>query len=275
VGVEWLLGEGKRWRPYLTAAVAAAETGEMTLSMDIKRLAVAAECFHKASLIHDDIEDNDLERYGKQTLHARIGTGAALNIGDFLIGEGYRMIAETELDGHAKAMVLKAAVTAHRQLTIGQGIELDWMGKPTCLTVDQVLDIFRLKTAPAFEAALAFGGIATGIYDETNALFHDFSEALGVAYQIADDIDDFGTGQDSESPSVVLAFLCKKHPDMALEALREEIKSDAFKDEITEALDASKQCLDEYRDRAFSILDGITHRELKLLLFRVAAKILK
>ena len=54
------------------------------------------ECFHKASLIHDDIEDDDAQRYGEPTLHVEHGVPVALNVGDLLIGEGYRLLAECE-----------------------------------------------------------------------------------------------------------------------------------------------------------------------------------
>ena len=60
---------------------------------DLRKVAVAVECFHKASLIHDDIEDNDAQRYGETTLHEEHGVAVALNVGDLLIGEGYRLLA--------------------------------------------------------------------------------------------------------------------------------------------------------------------------------------
>ena len=62
------------------------------MPQDLQKVAVAIECFHKASLIHDDIEDNDAARYGEKTLHEEFGAAVALNVGDLLIGEGYRLI---------------------------------------------------------------------------------------------------------------------------------------------------------------------------------------
>ena len=63
----WLAKNGKRWRPFLTACIwkALAEDPTAEIPMSLKRLAVAAECFHKASLVHDDIEDEDELRYGE------------------------------------------------------------------------------------------------------------------------------------------------------------------------------------------------------------------
>ena len=68
------------------------------------------ECFHKASLIHDDIEDEDKGRYDQPTLHVEHSIGVALNAGDLLIGEGYRLIGEIGLDPKLIAEILKNEV---------------------------------------------------------------------------------------------------------------------------------------------------------------------
>ena len=68
---------------------------------------MAVECFHKASLIHDDIEDGDDRRYGQPALHTEHGVPVALNVGDFLLGEGYRLIGEIEVDDATKVAMLQ------------------------------------------------------------------------------------------------------------------------------------------------------------------------
>ena len=275
LGHDWLSGDGKRWRPYLTAALFAAATDRRDFPLDVKKLAVAAECFHKASLIHDDIEDNDLERYGKETLHARIGIGPALNVGDFLIGEGYRMIAETTLSAEDRIALLQAAVTAHRQLTLGQGMELAWMSRPARLDIEETLECFCLKTSPAFEAALAFGAIAAGIYGGTQELIHEFSKALGIAYQISDDLDDFSMETLCTAPSIVLAHLSEAHPPLSVPEIREKALAGELDADIAKAKAASKELLATYRQRAFASLASLQKPELKLFFFRVAGRILK
>ena len=91
---EWMTTGGKRWRPFLATCVYKTVTGlKSDIPEDMKKLAVAVECFHKASLVHDDIEDDDTIRYGMPTLHRKYGMPVALNIGDLLIGEGYRLIS--------------------------------------------------------------------------------------------------------------------------------------------------------------------------------------
>src|SRR3984957_12587415 len=95
---DWMAQDGKRWRPFLTACAFKAMTDdpEAPLPSELRKVAVAVECFHKASLIHDDIEDGDAERYGRATLHAQYGAPVALNVGDLLLGEGYRLLASLE-----------------------------------------------------------------------------------------------------------------------------------------------------------------------------------
>jgi len=86
---EWLTRAGKRWRPFLAVSAFQALRAEPGASLPdaIRKLAISVECFHKASLIHDDIEDGDETRYGAKTMHAQYGVPVALNVGDYLIGD--------------------------------------------------------------------------------------------------------------------------------------------------------------------------------------------
>src|SRR5688572_10318044 len=153
VGRDWLMRAGKRWRPFLTISAwrALASESIKEISSDLKKVAVAVECFHKASLIHDDIEDGDEIRYGQKTLHAEYGMPVALNVGDLLIGEGYRLLASCGLPAQAKTEMLRVAAEGQRELCRGQGAELDWNRSPGVLTPVQVVEIFRRKTAPALD----------------------------------------------------------------------------------------------------------------------------
>ncbi len=211
---EWLARQGKRWRPFLAVCAHQALRDDPAAPVPeaVRRVALAVECFHKASLIHDDIEDGDAERYGAKTLHAEHGVPVALNAGDFLIGEGYRQIAACGLSAERTAEMLRAATEGHRQLCLGQGAELGWARSPAPLTPGDVLDIFRKKTAPAFEVALMLGALSAGAGADVAAVLRRYSAALGVAYQIRDDLDDFGGGADAPAdagamrPSLLLAL---------------------------------------------------------------------
>ena len=227
---EWLARAGKRWRPFLCAGVFKALRGEGdgAIPEDLKKITLATECFHKASLIHDDIEDGDTERYGVQTLHAEHGVAVALNAGDLLIGEGYRLIAATGLTAAQKAEMLRCAAEGHRQLCRGQGAELCWMHAPEPLMQEQVLDIFRHKTAPAFEVALHLGALTAGCepHAAIASTLAAYSEALGIAYQIRDDMEDRTADAAAKRPSLFPALsreqarrLLESHKDQAIRSL--------------------------------------------------------
>ena len=193
----WLARSGKRWRPFILTATFGAlcrrSLARRALPEDVRKLALAVECFHKASLIHDDIEDSDATRYGEKTLHVEYGVPVALNTGDLLLGEGYRLIGEVS-DGAQTSAMLRIAAEGHRDLCAGQGKELCWMRDPAPLSAGEVVDIFRGKTAPPFRVALRLGAICAGADDEVSRIAIPYSESLGVAYQIRDDIADFWDG---------------------------------------------------------------------------------
>jgi len=251
---------------------------------------VAVECFHKASLIHDDIEDNDDERYGEQTLHASHGIPLALNVGDLLIGEGYRLIAETDLSPEQKSAMLRIASEGHRQLCRGQGAELSWMRQPRPLKSVEVLDIFRSKTAPAFEVALQMGAVFAGveIHAEVRETIHAYSEALGIAYQIRDDLSDHGEEGETNDleqlrPNLPLALAYEKAKGEAKEQLetawKRELNGKVSHQDIEElckqlkVLDRSERLLEAYKEQAIRSIAELDNPSLKGLLRRLIGKI--
>src|SRR5207244_6345836 len=99
-----------------------AENGAQ-LTDSVRRTALAIETFHKASLVHDDIEDDDTFRYGQETLHRRYGISTAINVGDYLIGLGYRLVSRSRQDigGDCAADILDRLADAHLKLSERQG----------------------------------------------------------------------------------------------------------------------------------------------------------
>jgi geranylgeranyl pyrophosphate synthase len=291
IGREWLARAGKRWRPFLAVAAWRALAGtEAAMPEDLKKVAVAVECFHKASLIHDDIEDEDATRYGEPTLHAEHGIAVALNVGDLLIGEGYRLLAAANVSAGQRAAMLAVAAAGQRELSRGQGAELLWARKPEPLTSLQVLDIFKKKTAPAFEVALRIGAIFAGVesHDEVADVLRAYSEALGIAYQIRDDLADLGQTEDTSDiaglrPSLLLATAheraeCDKRkftsalwerrlPEGATVAQVEQLYRDLKADE------RCKELLERYKEEAIRSLRDLENASLKGLLRRVIGKI--
>ena len=287
---EWLARDGKRWRPFLTVSTfqALRSDADQPLPGDLKKIAVAVECFHKASLVHDDIEDADAERYGAKTLHEEHGVAVALNVGDLLIGEGYRLIAATRMSAQQKAEMVLAASQGQRELCRGQGAELSWARKPQPLSTLQVIDIFRRKTAPAFEVALRLGAIYVSpeTCEELDSTLHDYSEALGIAYQIRDDLADLETEEAAKDiiglrPSILLAIAferangesktildsvwrraCELAPEK-IQSLYVELKAD----------ERARTLLETYKEEAIRSLRDLQNPSLKGLLRRVVGKI--
>lgn len=277
---------GKRWRPYLAACTyMALETDRRNTRPDlppaVRKAAVAIECFHKASLIHDDIEDGDDRRYDRPALHAEVGVPVALNVGDFLVGEGYRLLAEA---GRPEAVAI--AAEGHVTLSRGQGRELLWARDPQPQASLQVLDIFRQKTAAAFEVALRIGAALGDADAATHDVLRKYSESLGIAYQIKDDIEDFRGEADSNDLdqvrlSLILTIAHKRAEGADRERVASAIRSGAAGREaelrrIAEeygVLDKAEDLLAAYREDAVRSLRFLASPTLKGLMRRIVGKI--
>jgi geranylgeranyl pyrophosphate synthase len=167
-------------------------------------------------LIHDDIEDEDEARYGGQTLHRQYGVAVALNVGDLLIGDGYRLLAESGASPDQVREMMTVAALGHRTLCLGQGEELLLRRTKEIAPVPVAVEILRRKTAPAFDVALQLGAIGAGSDQETRVVLAAFSNAIGIAYQIRDDLDDGG----ASSLGPAARELLMHYQSEALRALR-------------------------------------------------------
>ena len=279
---DWMCVEGKRWRPTLAAAAYDALEGDADCQA-IRAAAVAVECFHKASLIHDDIEDGDATRYGLPTLHERFGVPVALNAGDLLLGEGYRLLAGCDAPPETRAAMLRAAADAHRRLCLGQGAELCWARGPRPLRTAEVAEIYANKTAPAFEVALRMGALLAGAEDAFRNALDDFSRALGIAYQVRDDREDLHAGDlPAMRPSLLLADAWQRADGASRDAFEKLWRREARAAELETVRAALRemdvdaragQLLERHKRQALAALEPVTHAALKALLRRVVAKI--
>ncbi len=292
IGRQWLARAGKRWRPFLAVSAfqALRETPGQPLPEDVRKIAVAVECFHKASLIHDDIEDNDSMRYGEKTLHEEYGMAVALNVGDLLIGEGYRLLSSCRVSAEQRVEMMRVASEGQRQLCRGQGAELCWSRKPKVLTSLEVLEIFRKKTAPAFEVALQLGALYSGIekHAEVSDVLQGYSEALGIAYQIRDDLSDMGSSGETDDirgmrPSLLLAIAHERATGEQKEQLaaiwNRQSESEFCPDQIEklygelEVGERARTLLETYKEETVRCLRDLENPNLKGLLRRVVGKI--
>ncbi|MEI6504193.1 MAG: polyprenyl synthetase family protein, partial [Armatimonadota bacterium] len=242
---DWLGTGGKRLRPFITlAAYAVGKYGTAALSPTaqltdllppaIQRISVAIEALHKASLVHDDIEDRDASRYGRPTIHREHGVDTAINVGDYLVGLGYKLIADqaTEFGAEVIVAILQRLSAAHLQLCCGQGTELLWDRELQAqLRPVHALHIGALKTAPAFEVALYAGLRAAGV-DIPEAALKQFASYIGEGYQVLDDLEDWeeagshrqAVGRDfvAGRPTILQAFALEAGGAEELAALAHE-----------------------------------------------------
>jgi len=196
IAYDFLAKGGKYSRPFITLAAYDALTGgdRGQISDVVRRAAISIESFHKASLVHDDIQDSDEFRYGQRTLHIQHGVPTAINVGDYLIGLGYRLVSrDTEVLGAATAAdILNKLADAHTKLSEGQGAELVWRdSRDKRLSPAEALKIYALKTAPAFEAALYCGVRLAGPADKYAEPVAQLARHLGIAFQILNDLQDW------------------------------------------------------------------------------------
>jgi geranylgeranyl pyrophosphate synthase len=279
---ESLLTGGQRLRPLITVLAYEAFCKQPD-PMVINRLSLSVECFHKASLIHDDIEDADETRYGKETIHARYGIPVAINVGDLLIGEGYRLIAESDFQPEMIRDCTKIIAKGHRTLTIGQGTELIAINDHKILSLNDIIEVFENKTAAAFKVAILLGATAGGADKESLENLDSFSNYIGIAYQIKDDLQDF-RGQHGEiehkKPSILLSLLLKSLPSDEKKSLQDAFDTDDLGKihsfiERYKINDMTEDLLRDYITMAKACLDNIQNLGLKLALHEILGKIFK
>ena len=177
---------GQRFRPRLCRRVfeICGGTGAIDPVCD------AVECFHKASLIHDDIQDGDEERYGRPTTWKEHGVGVAIAAGDWLVAHGYRLIVKSGFP--SAASMLEAVVESHMRLCEGQGDDLLAPGANPLASAQAFdragyLSTCARKTGEAFALAAQLGARAAGADD---APYRRFGLAYGILFQIDDDLAD-------------------------------------------------------------------------------------
>ena len=183
------LGGGKRMRPLLVYATGTA-LGATLAALDAP--AAAIELIHAYSLVHDDLPamDDDRLRRGKPTVHVAFDEATAILAGDGLLTLAFELLADAPVaPATALAMVRTLAKAAGMQgMVAGQAIDLASVG--TALDADALRRMHGAKTGALIRAAVALGALAADADAATRAALDDFADALGLAFQIRDDLLD-------------------------------------------------------------------------------------
>lgn len=201
---------GKRLRPVLVLATAelfagwtpgaddtpppqpAPITVRLPNGIDPLPAAVAVECIHTYSLIHDDLPcmDNDDLRRGRPTAHRQFDEATALLAGDALLTHAFALLAGNYPAELAAALVRELAEAAGSRRLIGGQVEDLLAEKRADVTPDELEFIHLNKTAAMIEASLVMGGLIGGATDANLAILRHAGRNLGLAFQIIDDILD-------------------------------------------------------------------------------------
>jgi farnesyl diphosphate synthase len=196
-----VLDGGKRLRPLLVmAARQAVAQGQADDALDdaALRAACSVEMIHAYSLVHDDMPcmDNDVLRRGKPTVHVQFGEAEALLAGDALQALAFEILTPLADEGglglalpvQARLCQLLARASGHAGMAGGQAIDLMSVGRP--LTEDQLRHMHSLKTGALLQVSVSMGAACGQAPAPALAALEGFGQALGLAFQVVDDILD-------------------------------------------------------------------------------------
>jgi farnesyl diphosphate synthase len=182
-------GGGKRIRPLLVYAAGSLGDAKAE-ALDVA--AVAIECIHAYSLVHDDLpcmDDDDLRR-GRPTVHKAYDEATALLVGDALQTRAFEILANAQCEVDVRLLMISALAGASgsRGMAGGQAIDLESVGKK--LDLAGLQQMHAMKTGALLSCAVELGGIAAHLNPTQMTCLKNYSQALGLAFQIVDDVLD-------------------------------------------------------------------------------------
>jgi octaprenyl-diphosphate synthase len=184
---------GKRIRPMLTLAAArlCGYAGDHHI-----RLASAVEFMHTATLLHDDVVDESDLRRGKQAARVIWGNQASVLVGDYLLGQAFKMMVETGSIDCLRILSNAACVIAE-----GEVLQLS-ISQDTATTEDAYLQVILAKTAALFSSAAEVGGVIAGRPKDEQAALESYGRNLGIVFQLVDDALDYSGKQEALGKAV-------------------------------------------------------------------------
>ena len=173
---------GKRIRPLLTLACTSVLGGDMKRAQS---LAACVEFIHTATLLHDDVVDESLERRGQQAANLVFGNQASVLVGDFLFSRAFQLMTE---DGSLEVLRILSSASA----TIAQGEVMQLTTANNLETsMDEYIEVIKSKTAALFAAACEVAADISDADAKTQEALAAYGLNLGIAFQIADDALDY------------------------------------------------------------------------------------
>ncbi|MEO1190736.1 MAG: polyprenyl synthetase family protein [Pseudomonadota bacterium] len=274
---------GKRLRPLLTLASArlCGYEGERHLG-----LAACVEFIHTATLLHDDVVDDSGLRRGQSTANAIWGNKASVLVGDFLFSRAFQlMVADGSLE------VLRILSNASAVIAEGEVQQL-MTANDTATSVEAYLEVIEAKTAALFSAACEVGAVVAERSAEEQAALETYGGALGMAFQLVDDVLDYAAAEADMGKAVgddfrdgkltlpVVLAIAKADSDEQAFWRRCLEDQDQREGDLAEAvrlmrkydtLGAALTLAGEYRDRAIAALSIFPDSEMRAVMIEVAA----
>lgn len=180
-------GGGKRLRPVLLMAAAEAFGGN---AQEVMPQALGIEMFHNFTLLHDDVMDNADVRRGRPTVHRRWNSSAAILSGDAMLTMASVLMGKG--DDSALASTLELFNTTAMEIYQGQQLDMEFEDR-TDVSVDEYMEMIRLKTSVLLACACAIGALRAGASRAGCEAMYRYGERLGLAFQLQDDyLDTYG-----------------------------------------------------------------------------------
>ena len=211
---------GKRVRPAM---------GMMSYNLykdDVEKampLALAVEIFHNFTLLHDDLMDKASMRRGKDTVHIKWSDNAAILSGDAMLTEAYKAIAK--VDNRYLPEVLELFSKTSTEICCGQQFDMEFEQRMD-VTIDEYLEMIRLKTAVLLACSLKEGAIIADASPADANLLYDFGINIGLAFQLMDDLLDVYGDPATFGKKIGGDILCNKKTYLLINALSSEKSKD-------------------------------------------------
>lgn len=279
---EYILeGSGKQLRPILTI-LSAKLCGE--ISNATYNGALSLELLHNASLIHDDVVDDTLERRGRRSINARWTNKVAVLSGDYMLSSSLITATRT-----GNLEILHSVARIGMELSDGELIQLTNTQK-TKITEEDYFKVIRKKTALLFATCTEVGALSVNADAEKLIHLRNFGEYMGICFQIKDDIFDYyqdieigkPTGNDLQDGKVTLPLIyaLQNSDDVEKENVLSIIDSKDFtRENIDQVMQFARDRggvsyagnrMDEFKNKAIAELDGFPDSEAKRALIMCA-----
>ncbi len=251
-----VLDGGKRTRPLLVYATGTAfGAAEMTLDAP----AAAVELIHAYSLVHDDLPsmDDDVLRRGKPSVHVAYDEATAVLAGDALQSLAFELLTDARTSADRQVAMLKelSIAAGARGMCGGQALDLAATGNGLGLDVDALQALHSRKTGALLRAAVRLGAIAAGVDAQTGARLDAFADALGLGFQIRDDL------LDVEGDSATLGKTTGKDAAQAKATFPALLGIDGSRRRLEELTATMQASLAPFGDRTRELMD-LGHRAL-------------